>query len=498
MLNPEPPFHGLGGPPATGGTIHILGGGPGDPGYLTLRAATILSTCDVVAYDHLSPAEALDLVPARADRILVGRRSGSPGYSREEVDELLFARASAGHAVVRLKGGDPFVFGRGGEEGSACREAGIPFEIVPGVSSPIAVPGAAGIPVTHRTVSPGFAVVTGHEATDDASLVDYAALAAFPGTVVLLMGLARVRALADELMAHGRDPETVAAVVSAGTLPTQRSVVGTLATIADVVEAADLPAPAIIVVGDVVAMREQLSWRERRPLHGTRVLLPRLSQRTSTVAGELRHAGAAVIELHVAREEAGDPAALARLAVEVRDGKVGTLVALGADGMQQLVSSLTQVGADVRALAGTDVWAVGGRATARIRDGFGLQADRTFASPTALLAAAPQARGPVVVLAPDGADHGVAALLSARVVVSARTVFAGCPDVPAFDAVVVPTARLAGPVLAAVGDRLAPIVSMGPTTSAALLEAGGRVDVEAARPTGEALVTALVAALARP
>lgn len=497
MLSPEPPFHGLGGPPAAGGTIHILGGGPGDPGYLTLRAATILSTCDVVAYDHLSPAEALNLLPPRADRILVGRRSGAPGYSREEVDELLVARAAAGHAVVRLKGGDPFVFGRGGEEGSACREAGIPFEIVPGVSSPIAVPGAAGIPVTHRTVSPGFAVVTGHEATDDVSLVDHAALAAFPGTVVLLMGLARVRALADELMAHGRDRDTPAAVVSAGTLPTQRSVAGTLDTIADRVEAADLPAPAIIVVGDVVAMREQLSWREHRPLHGARVLLPRISQRTSSIAGELRHAGAAVVELHVAHEMPGDPAALARLAVEVRDGEVGTLVALGADGVHHLVSSLTQVEADVRALAGTDVWAVGGRTAARVREGLGLQADRTYASPAALLAAAPEARGPVVVLAPDGADHGVAAMLSARVVVSARTVSDGCPEVPEFDAVVVPTARLAGPVLAVVGDRRAPIVSMGPTTSTALLDAGGRVDVEARRPTGESLVAALTVALAR-
>jgi uroporphyrin-III C-methyltransferase len=243
---------GLGGPPARGGTVYIVGGGPGDPSYLSLRAAALLATCDVVAHDHLSPAEALDLVPAHADRILVGRRLGAPGLERDELDALLLARAAAGDAVVRLKGGDPFVFGRGGEEAAACVSAGQDFEIVPGVSSPVAVPGAAGIPVTHRGISGGFAVVTGHEADERDRSEEHAALAAFPGTLVLLMGLTRLRSLAAALVAHGRAPSTPAAVVSSGTLAGQQSVRGTLATISELVEAEGIGTPAVIVIDEVV------------------------------------------------------------------------------------------------------------------------------------------------------------------------------------------------------------------------------------------------------
>jgi uroporphyrin-III C-methyltransferase len=229
------PCDGLGGPPARAGTIHIVGGGPGDPGYLTLRAATVLSTCDVVAYDHLSPVEALNLVPADADRILVGRRSGAPGYSRDEVDDLLFARAAAGQAVVRLKGGDPFVFGRGGEEAEHLAEAGVPFEVVPGVTSAIAGSAVAGIPVTHRDHASSVSFVTGHEdPTKDESAVDWDALAATGGTIVVLMGVGKLPAYTAELRAAGLDGDTPVALVERATWPDMRVATGTLDTIVDV------------------------------------------------------------------------------------------------------------------------------------------------------------------------------------------------------------------------------------------------------------------------
>ncbi|MEX1176885.1 MAG: uroporphyrinogen-III C-methyltransferase [Nitriliruptor sp.] len=495
MTRLDLPFGGLGGPPARGGVIHIVGGGPGDPGYLTLRAATLLSTCDVVAYDHLSPAEALSLVPAHADRILVGRRAGAPSYSREEVDELLLARAAAGQAVVRLKGGDPFVFGRGGEEGSSCADAGVAFEVIPGVTSPVAVPGAAGIPVTHRTVSPGFMVVTGHEVSDDEPLVDHVGLARFPGTVVLLMGRSRLRTLADALIAHGRDPETPAAVISSGTLPAQRSVEGTLATIADAADAAELEPPAVIVVGDVVAMREQLGWRERRVLQGVRVLLPRSSQRPSRVAVELRHAGAAVFEVPVAREVEGDSAALARLAVEIRDGLVGTLIATDVRGIRRLLDALSQVGADVRSLAGTQLWSVGSRTGARLRSELGLRPDADLASATELLAAATPPEHPVVVLGAQDEARAVAAPLGGRAVVSSRTVPSPGVAVPEVDVVVLPASGLVEPTVEALDDRDDPIVAMGPATAAAVRAQGRSVAAEASEPTGGAVVEAVVAAL---
>lgn len=489
------PFGGLGGPPATGGVVHIVGGGPGDPGCLTLRAATVLSTCDLIAHDHLSPAEALSLVPAHADRILVGRRSGAPGYSREEVDDLLFARAAAGQAVVRFKGGDPFVFGRGGEEASACAAAGVPFEIVSGVSSSIAVPAAAGIPVTHRTVSPGFMVATGHEASDDARLVDHASLARFPGTAVVLMGRSRLRELAASFITHGRDPDTPAAVISSGTLSTQRSVLATLATIADAADDADLRPPAVIVVGDVAAMREQLAWREHRTLHGVRVLLPRISDRASRLAAQLRHAGAAVLEVPVAHEVDGDPAALARLAVDVREGRIGTLVTFDADAVWRLTKALTHVDADVRALARTQLWAVGAHTGERLRVNFGLSPDAESASPTALLETTRPMVGPVVVLAADGSDGGLAAHLGARSVVTTRMVPIEAAAWPDVDAVVVPASRLAPLLVDALAGGDTATVAMGPITTAALREAGCKVDAQASEPTGPAVIAAIAAAL---
>lgn len=247
------------GPPAARGTVHLVGAGPGDPGLLTLRGARLLETCTLLAVDRLVSPEIIDLAPRDALLHEVGKGRGI-GWSQEDIDDLLVDAARAGHAVVRLKGGDPFVLGRGGEEAAACVAAGIPFEVVPGITSAVAAPAAAGIPVTHRGLAPAFAVVTGHEdPTKVDPQVDWAALAAFPGTLVVLMGVGSLATTSTELIEHGRAASTPAAAVQWGTTGRQRVVEATLGELADEVARAGLGSPATIVIGDVVAMRSVLA-----------------------------------------------------------------------------------------------------------------------------------------------------------------------------------------------------------------------------------------------
>jgi uroporphyrinogen III methyltransferase/synthase len=260
-------------PPARPGVVHLVGAGPGDPGLLTLRAATLLATADVVAHDRLVPSEVLDLLPVPVDRVAVGKplsprppgAAGSPGrcgWRQEAISDLLVAEARAGRAVVRLKGGDPFVFGRGGEEAIRCHEADIEVEVVPGVTSGIAAPAAAGIPVTHRGLAAAVAFVTGHEDPGKpSSQLDWGALSAFPGTLVFLMGVHHAARIADQLVLHGRAPTTPVAVVRWGSTARQEELVGCLGSLADDVVRSGISSPATIVVGDVVRVREALRGR---------------------------------------------------------------------------------------------------------------------------------------------------------------------------------------------------------------------------------------------
>ncbi|MFA9432264.1 uroporphyrinogen-III C-methyltransferase [Egicoccus sp. AB-alg2] len=260
-------------PAATPGTVHLVGAGPGDPGLLTLRAVRLLQTCDLVAYDRLAPPEALALVPPGAERIAVGKadpaelgaRDGvagercRQGWRQDEISTLLVLAAQEGRAVVRLKGGDPFVFGRGGEEAIRCHEAGVPVEVVAGVTSAVAAPGAAGIPVTHRGVAPAVAFVTGHEdPTKPGSQLDWAALARFPGTLVFLMGVSTLPAICAQLQAHGLPATTPLGVVRWGTTDRQQELVSDLANAPADVAVSGIGSPATIVVGDVVALRERM------------------------------------------------------------------------------------------------------------------------------------------------------------------------------------------------------------------------------------------------
>jgi uroporphyrinogen III methyltransferase/synthase len=282
----------------TGGVV-LVGAGPGDPDLLTVRAARELAEADVVLYDALIPPAIVGLVPTSCERVDVGKRGdGTRGVSQERIVELMIARARAGARVVRLKGGDPFVFGRGGEECSALREAGIPFEVVPGVSAAIAAPAYAGIPVTDRRYASSFTVVTGHRGkrvTDDRT--DWEELARSADTLVVLMGTAWLPDIAARLIAGGRDPETPAAVVASATTGAQRTVRAALREIAQAAREANIRAPAVIVIGAVAALREALAWYEARPLFGRHILHLRAPEASAELALALARAGA--IPVHV-------------------------------------------------------------------------------------------------------------------------------------------------------------------------------------------------------
>jgi uroporphyrinogen III methyltransferase/synthase len=276
------------------GRVFLVGAGPGDPDLLTLRGAQLLREADAVVYDALASPDLLELAPPHALRIDVGRRGhAEPPRTQEETNALLIGLAREGKRVVRLKGGDPFVFGRGGEEASACAAAGIPFEIVPGVSSAIGALAYAGIPVTDRRHSASFAVVTGHkDPGQPAAETRWEALAVAADTLVILMGMRNLETLLARLVAAGRPPRTPAAAVMDGSLPTQRTVVATLGDLAERVRSAGLGAPAVVVVGDVVGLHETLAWFDALPLRGRRVAVTRSREQAPELADALRRAGA--------------------------------------------------------------------------------------------------------------------------------------------------------------------------------------------------------------
>ena len=287
------------------GVVYLVGAGPGDPGLMTARALELIGAADAIFHDRLIPPGALDGARADAELVYVGKAPDAPqGGSADrrrsalqgEINGLLIEAARAGKSVVRLKGGDPFVFGRGGEEGEALREAGVEFEVLPGVTAGVAASAYAGIPVTHRDEASAVAFVTGHEDPEKPeTALDWEALAAFPGTLVFYMGVRRLADNAAALIAAGRDAGEPAAAVERGTMDGQRTVTATLGTLAEAVEREGIGAPALIVVGPVVSRRESLAWLERRPLHGRRVVVTRARAQASSLAATLRALGAETV-----------------------------------------------------------------------------------------------------------------------------------------------------------------------------------------------------------
>ncbi|MDP9334834.1 MAG: uroporphyrinogen-III C-methyltransferase [Actinomycetota bacterium] len=488
-------------------TVYLVGAGPGDPGLLTRRGEELLRAADVVVYDRLAPHALLELARPDAELVDVGKAPGSAAMTQDAINALLVARGAEGRAVVRLKGGDPFVFGRGGEEAEACIAAGVPFEVVPGVTSAVAAAAYAGIPVTHRRVATSFTVVTGHEdPTKGGSDTRWDVLANVGGTLVVLMGASRVAEIAKALIAAGRDETTPAAAVRFGTRPDQHTVRATLGTIAD----AGVESPSAIIVGDVAAL--DLAWFERRALFGRTVVVTRAREQASELRARLVALGATVLELPAIR--------IVPIDFTVPDlAGFDWVVFTSGNGVDAFFDGgLARSKLDARALAPVRIAVIGpGTAAALARRG--LRADlvpERFVAES-LLEAFPAGSSRVLLaraeVARDVLPEGLARKgYEVEALAVYRTepappdpdtlarVRAGA-DAGAIDAITFTSSSTVANFCDAVGVPLPEpqpsVVSIGPVTSETARARGLRVDAEADPHTIEGLVEALVRKLAQ-
>jgi uroporphyrinogen III methyltransferase/synthase len=496
------------------GTVYLVGAGPGDPGLLTIRARELLQSCDDVVYDALVNEEMLSAELGGRDvaRHFVGKRGGESASARQgDIERLLVRLAREGRRVVRLKGGDPFVFGRGGEEAQALGEAGIPFEIVPGITAGVAGPAYAGIPVTHRGAATAVTLVTGHEDPDKGERgTDWRALARTNATLVLYMGVRTLPEVVRELLAGGRSADTPAAVIERATYPAQRVIMGTLATIADRAREASVAAPAITIVGDVVGLRDEIEWFDRRPLAGARIVVTRARAQASSLSARLRELGADVIEMPAIRVEPLDTGPLDRaLAVAP---EYDWMIFTSQNAVEVVWGAMRARGLDARTLGGVRIAAIG-RATADALLDHGMAADvvpQRFVAES--LVEALETRDDVSgrrVLLPRAADardvlpDGLRALgAEVDVVPIYRTMMDGegaarvaarltAGDVDLVTLTSSSTARYFVDAVGADAARAAPVASIGPVTSAAARALGLRVAVEAEESTIAGLIAAL-------
>ena len=490
------------------GIVYLVGAGPGDPGLMTVRSRELIAQADAILYDRLIPDGALSGARADCELTYVGKAPGAAAMAQEDIDRLLVELGRQGRRVVRLKGGDPFVFGRGGEEAAALAQAGVRFEVVPGVTAGVAAPAYAGVPVTHRDSASAVAFVTGHEDPGKPeTAIDWAALAAFPGTLVFYMGVRNLPKIAERLIAAGRPGDEPAAVVAQGTLPAQRSVRAPLAELPGRVAEAQVRPPAITVVGPVAAL--ELGWLEQRPLHGRTVAVTRARAQASALAGRLRALGAEVVETPAIRiVPEPPPAELAH--IEAYD-----LVCLTSpNGAKLLIDGLTAHGKDARSLARAVLAAIGPGTAKELTDR-GLTADvvppRSIAESLVEALEGTEVTGRRVLVAraaeardvlPDalrerGAEVDVVPLyetVAESLGDEEREALAGASHVT-FTAS--STVRF---LLEALGGELPSgprVVSIGPVTSATARERGLTVDVEATSHDLDGLVDALVADAAR-
>jgi uroporphyrinogen III methyltransferase/synthase len=354
--------------------VYLVGAGPGDPGLITVKGLEVIRKAQVVVYDQLASPELLKEAPADAEIIYVGKKAGAHALPQEGINQLLVDKARAGLTVVRLKGGDPFVFGRGGEEALALAAAGLPFEIVPGVSAAVAVPAYAGIPVTHRGLASLVTFITGHEdPTKEASAIPWQVLAQTQGTLVFLMGVKNLADNCRRLMEGGRNAETPAAVIEKGTSLEQRTVMGVLADIAARAKEAAIKPPAILVVGEVAGLRESLKWWESRPLWGKTAVVTRTREQASVLVALLAAAGARCLE--VPTIEIGPPDDFGLLDEALKNlSRYNWVVFTSANGVAGFFARLSQHGKDARALGVAKIAAIG-PATAQALGEHGLAAD---------------------------------------------------------------------------------------------------------------------------
>jgi uroporphyrinogen III methyltransferase/synthase len=486
-------------------TVYLVGAGPGDPGLVTVRGAELLARADVVVYDRLASPALLDLAPAGAELVSAAKAPGRADLTQDQINALLVDRGRTGSTVVRLKGGDPFVFGRGGEEAEALAAAGVDFEVVPGITSAIGAPAYAGIPVTHRGVSTHFTVVTGHEdPAKDAGSVDWHALARTGGTLVVLMGAGTIGEIAARLVEGGLSPATPVAAVRNGTRADQRTVRGTLGTIA----AAGVRAPSAIVVGDVAAL--DLTWFEARPLFGRSVLVTRAREQASELRTRLETLGADVVELPAVTVEPID-VTLPALA------DYSWLVFTSVNGVRGFFErGLDPVGLDTRSLAQLRIAVIGPGTEQAVR-ARGIRPDLVpqRAVAESLLDAFPEpvVHGERVLVAraergrdvlPDGLSargYTVDVLPVYRTVpVPADPEILARVSVGGVEAITFTSSSTVDNLCDALGGLPEPqplVVSIGPITSDTARKRGLRVDVEAEPHTIDGLVDALVRALSR-
>ncbi|HET6964597.1 MAG TPA: uroporphyrinogen-III C-methyltransferase [Acidimicrobiales bacterium] len=487
-------------------TVYLVGAGPGDPGLITVRGAEIMAGAEVVVHDRLADRRLLGLAPAGARHIDVGKAPGGP-VRQEEINDILVAEGLAGRNVVRLKGGDPFVFGRGGEEAVALAAAGVPFEVVPGITSAIAVPAYAGVPVTHRGLATSFTVVTGHSRHAVDRETNWEALAAAGGTIVILMGVAHRAEIAARLIAGGLDPATPVAAVHWGTRPEQVTVRVRLDRLGET----PLSPPVTLVVGAVAGL--DLSWYESKPLFGRRVVVTRARESASRLSRMLQDLGAGVVEVPTIRIDppSDGGAGLQRAAASLGDGDYAWVVFTSA----QAVGALLEKVPDARRLAGTSVAAIGpatAEALARYRIVPDLVPPAGRQEAAGLVEMFPPSTPGGTVLFPraaEGRDTLVDGLIGlgwrVDLVEAYRTVQGEAPpeaakEVDGADAICFSSSSTVTGFLEACGPASVPpvVVCIGPVTAETARAAGLEVSAVAEQASVEGLVEALVSSLRRP
>lgn len=483
----------------TPGTVYLVGAGPGDPGLLTRHGADALARADVVVYDRLADDSMLALAPADAELVYVGKQAAVHAVPQPRINELLSEHAARGKCVVRLKGGDPFVFGRGGEEGTHLRERGIPFVVVPGVSSAVAAPAYAGIPVTDRRHASSFAVITGHEdPTRPASRIEWHSVAHGADTLVFLMGLTNLAAISERLIEEGRAPSTPAAVIERGTTLGQRVVTGTLSDLAERVKTAGLHPPSLIVVGDVVRLRDQLEWHDAQLLAGRRILIPRVRHRPSEIVRLLKAAGAETTEVPVLRSEMLEPPAdlLEQLAA------AEWLVFASPGAVDALLDQLARAGRDVRALGTARLASMGPAGAAHLRR-YGLGVDYSPETAAGFAGGFPAPHAAVLLVGEDGGDPRVVRdledrgarcteLALTRMIIDDR---APRPPLEQFDGIAFASSNTVRRLLEAYPDGPLDrqfVVSIGPMTTATAESLCVRIDAEAPDASPESVVRCFV------
>jgi uroporphyrinogen III methyltransferase/synthase len=496
------------------GVVHLVGAGPGDPGLLTVRARELLAECDAVVFDALVNPAILSgsAIPDAAERHFVGKRGGESSARQEDIEALLVRLARDGKRVVRLKGGDPFVFGRGSEEAQALAHAGISFEVVPGITAGVAAPAYAGIPVTHRAVATSVTFITGHEdPAKGESGTDWSALARTGGTLVLYMGVRRLPDIVSALAAGGMSLDTPAGMVEWGTFPRQRTLTATLGTLVDAARREAISAPSITIIGNVVALRDEIRWFDERPLFGKRIIVTRARSRASQLAERLAALGADVVEAPAIRIEPLDPAPL-RTALGTL-GDYEWVILTSGNAVEITLRELRACGLDARAFAGTKLVAVGPATAATLAER-GLTAD--------LIPERFVAEGVVDALRDRGDVRGARVLYpraeGARdyLPIELKKLGADVQDIPIYRSIPDATGAMAAREALEVGSvdlvtftssstvryfvesvgldaaRRARIVSMGPITSETARTMGLQVAVEARDSTIDSLVDAVI------